>query len=230
VSYYRYCRSYKNELKILWDKKTHPGGFRLNTTQEHYSNWYQKSWVSYSENLERDDKIRTLLKQKLPLTSVAKITIKQDYYPKMLNINVFVDKPILPLKMFETSDFEKQVQSIINTSMPYGINLYSISEPDANASILGDYIVDMLTKRVSFKRAVRRAIEIAKQNEFVQGIKIQISGRLNGAEIARSEWIKNGRMPLQTLRAEILYASKQAKTTYGILGVKVWIFKGEQLK
>jgi len=211
-------------------QKTHPGGFRLNTTQEHYSNWYQKSWVSYSENLERDDKIRTLLKQKLPLTSVAKITIKQDYYPKMLNINVFVDKPILPLKMFETSDFEKQVQSIINTSMPYGINLYSISEPDANASILGDYIVDMLTKRVSFKRAVRRAIEIAKQNEFVQGIKIQISGRLNGAEIARSEWIKNGRMPLQTLRAEILYASKQAKTTYGILGVKVWIFKGEQLK
>jgi small subunit ribosomal protein S3 len=211
-------------------QKTHPGGFRLNTTQEHYSNWYQKSWVSYSENLERDDKIRTLLKQKLPLTSVAKITIKQDYYPKMLNINVFVDKPILPLKMFETSDFEKQVQSIINTSMPYGINLYSISEPDANASILGDYIVDMLTKRVSFKRAVRRAIEIAKQNEFVQGIKIQISGRLNGAEIARSEWIKNGRMPLQTLRAEILYVSKQAKTTYGILGVKVWIFKGEQLK
>jgi small subunit ribosomal protein S3 len=211
-------------------QKTHPGGFRLNTTQEHYSSWYQKSWAGYSENLERDDKIRTLLKQKLPLTSIAKITIKQDYYPKMLNINVFVDKPILPLKMFETSDFEKKVQSIINMPMPYGINLYSISEPDANASILGDYIVDMLTKRVSFKRAVRRAIEIAKQSEFVQGIKIQISGRLNGAEIARSEWIKNGRMPLQTLRAEILYVSKTAKTTYGILGVKVWIFKGEQLK
>merc|ERR1711988_1961141 len=179
---------------------------------------------------ERDDKIRTLLKQNLPLTSIAKITIKQDYYPKMLNINVFVDKPILPLKLFETSDFEKKVQAIINSSMPYGINLYSISEPDANASILGDYIVDMLTKRVSFKRAVRRAIEIAKQSEIVQGIKIQISGRLNGAEIARSEWIKDGRMPLQTLRAEILYVSKSAKTTYGILGVKVWIFKGEKLK
>jgi small subunit ribosomal protein S3 len=211
-------------------QKTHPGGFRLNTTQEHYSNWHQKSWLSYSKNLERDDKIRTLLKQRLPLTSIAKITIKQDYYPKMLNINVFVDKPILPLKLFESSNFDDKIKTIVTSSMPYGINLYSISEPDANASILADYIVDMLTKRVSFKRAVRKAIEVAKQSDSVQGIKIEISGRLNGAEIARSEWIKDGRMPLQTLRAEILYVSKIAKTTYGILGVKVWIFKGEQLK
>jgi small subunit ribosomal protein S3 len=148
----------------------------------------------------------------------------------MLNINVFVDKPILPLKLFESDYFNDKIKKIINTSIPYGINLYSISEPYANASILADYIVDMLTKRVSFKRAVRKAIEITKQNDFVQGIKIQISGRLNGAEIARSEWIKDGRMPLQTLRADILYVSKTAKTTYGILGVKVWIFKGEQLK
>jgi hypothetical protein len=107
VSHNRYCRSYTNELKILWDKKTHPGGFRLNTTQEHYSSWYQKSWFGYSKNLERDDKIRTFLKQKLPSTSIAKITIKQDYYPKMLNINVFVDKPILPLKLFESDYFDK---------------------------------------------------------------------------------------------------------------------------
>jgi small subunit ribosomal protein S3 len=211
-------------------QKTHPGGFRLNTTQEHYSSWYQKSWSGYSKNLVRDDRIRTLLKQKLPSTSIVQITIKQDYYPKMLNINVFVDKPILPLKLFESEYFNIKIRKIINNSIPYGINLYSISEPDANASILADYIVDMLTKRVSFKRAVRKAIEIAKQNKLVQGIKIQISGRLNGAEIARSEWIKDGRMPLQTLRAEILYVSKTAKTTYGILGVKVWIFKGEQLK
>jgi small subunit ribosomal protein S3 len=134
------------------------------------------------------------------------------------------------LKVFESDSFDNQIQKIITNSMPYGISLYSISDPDANASILADYIVDMLTKRTSFKRAVRKTIEIAKQNDLVQGIKIQISGRLNGAEIARSEWIKDGRMPLQTLRAEILYVSKTAKTTYGILGVKVWIFKGEQLK
>jgi small subunit ribosomal protein S3 len=88
----------------------------------------------------------------------------------------------------------------------------------------------MLEKRVSFKRAVRKAIEIVNQSSSVKGIKVQISGRLNGAEIARSEWIKEGKMPLQTLRAKIFYASKNAKTTYGILGVKVWIFKGEQLK
>merc|ERR1712070_741570 len=211
-------------------QKTHPSGFRLNTTQEHYSNWYQKSWFDYSKNLERDHKIRTLLEQKLPSTSIAKITITQDSSPKMLNINVFVDKPVLPLKVFESDDFDIKLQKLIKNSMPYGINLYSVAEPDANASILGDYIADMLEKRVSFKRAVRKAVEIAKQNESVQGIKIQISGRLNGAEIARSEWVKDGKMPLQTLRAEILYVSKIAKTTYGILGVKVWIFKGEQLK
>jgi len=211
-------------------QKTHPGGFRLNTTQEHYSSWCQKNWFSYSKNLTRDDKIRTLLKQKLPSTSIAKILIKQDYYPKMLNINIFVEKPILPLKVCESEDFNNKLKAILNTKLPYGINLYPVSEPDSNASILADYIVDMLTKRISFKRAVRKAIEIAKQKDSVQGIKIQISGRLNGAEIARSEWIKDGRMPLQTLRAKILYVSKTAKTTYGILGVKLWIFKGEQLK
>merc|ERR1711907_162131 len=115
-------------------QKTHPGGFRLNTTQEHDSNWAQKSWSNYSKNLERDYKIRSLLEQKLPSTSIAKITIKQDYYPKMLNINVFVDKPILPLKLFESDYFNDKIKTIINTSIPYGINLYSISEPYANAS------------------------------------------------------------------------------------------------
>ena len=149
-------------------QKTHPGGFRLNTTQEHDSNWAQKSWSNYSKNLERDYKIRNLLKQKLPSTSIAKIAIKQNYYPKMLNINVFVDKPILPLKIIDSDSFDQTIRKIINNSMPYGINLYSISEPDANASILGDYIADMLTKRISFKRAMRKAIEIAKQNEIVQ--------------------------------------------------------------
>jgi len=212
-------------------QKTHPGGFRLNTTQEHYANWYQKSWFSYAKNLERDDRIRTFLKKELSLTSIAKIIIKQDYYPKALNINIFVEKPIMPLKIFESTPdyFDNKIKKILNNSMPYGINLYSISEPDSNASILGDYIVDMLIKRISFKRAVRKAIEIAKQSNVVQGIKIQISGRLNGAEIARSEWVKDGRMPLQTLRADILYTSKIAKTTYGILGVKVWVFKGETI-
>jgi len=87
----------------------------------------------------------------------------------------------------------------------------------------------MLVKRIAFKRAIRMAIDLAKQNDSLQGIKIQISGRLNGAEIARSEWVKEGRMPLQTLRAKISYVSTTAKTIYGILGIKLWIFKGEKL-
>lgn len=210
-------------------QKTHPGGFRLNTTYGHCSNWYQKNWFGYSKNLERDDKIRMFLKQKLPITCITKIVIKQNYYPKIININIFVDKPIFSLQMFESNEFNLKIQTLINDSIPYSINIYSIFDPDADAVILANYIVNMLKKRIAFKRAVRKAIDATKQNNFVQGIKIQISGRLNGAEIARSEWIKNGRMPLQTLRAKILYVSKIAKTTYGILGVKVWIFKGEEL-
>jgi small subunit ribosomal protein S3 len=211
-------------------QKVHPGGFRLNTTQEHHSRWYEKDWRNYSLNLERDDKIRTFLEKKLTLTNISKISIKQDCYPQLLTINVFVEKPVLVLKEFESEYFDTEMQKIVNKFTPYSLNLYQVEQPNADASILADFIVDMLTKRVAFKRAVRKIIDMAKQNENVQGIKVQISGRLNGAEIARSEWVKEGRMPLQTLRAEISYVSKQAKTIYGILGVKVWIFKGEHLK
>jgi small subunit ribosomal protein S3 len=211
-------------------QKTHPGGFRLNTTQEHYSSWCQKNWKNYSINLKRDYKIRTAIENALDTTNISKIGIRQNYALKRLYINIFVEKPILALKKIESTDLQIQIQQIIKISTRYSINLYRVEEPDADATILAEYITDMLEKRVAFKRSIRKTIDLAEQNPFVRGIKIQISGRLNGAEIARSEWVKEGRMPLQTLRAQISYISKTAKTMYGILGVKVWVFKGEQIK
>jgi small subunit ribosomal protein S3 len=102
-------------------------------------------------------------------------------------------------------------------------------EPDTHAILLAQFIANQLVRRVAFKRAVRKAIERAQANDEIQGIKVQVGGRLNGAEIARTEWVKEGRMPLQTLRAKIDYATASAKTIYGILGVKVWLFKGEAM-
>jgi small subunit ribosomal protein S3 len=109
------------------------------------------------------------------------------------------------------------------------VDLIQIDEPNKNANILADYVCDQLAKRVAFKRVMREVIKRA-QAENVQGLKIQISGRLNGAEMARSEWLKDGRMPLQTLRANIDYASKKSKTIYGIMGVKIWVFNGDLIR
>jgi small subunit ribosomal protein S3 len=108
------------------------------------------------------------------------------------------------------------------------IDVFEVAEPDTHANLLAQFIANQLVRRVSFKRAVRKAIDRA-QAQNIKGIKVQIGGRLNGAEIARTEWVKEGRMPLHTLRAEIDYAMASAKTIYGILGVKVWLFKGESM-
>ena len=108
------------------------------------------------------------------------------------------------------------------------INVFEVEQVDLNAGLLGDLVVDQLEKRVAFRRAIREALQRA-QKQNVNGIKIQVSGRLNGAEIARSEWIREGRVPLQTLRADIDYATREANTIYGVLGIKVWLFKNEIL-
>lgn len=213
-------------------QKTHPSGFRLNTTHKHASNWYPKKWGNYAKSLKRDDEIRSLIENELPATSISDISIRQDYYPKKLNVEIFVDKPILPLKLLESDHFDHQIRDVVDTplTLPYSLNLYTNNEVDSNAVHLGDSVTHALTHRMPFKRVLRKTIDIARQSDNIDGVKIQISGRLNGAEIARDESIKWGRMPLQTLRAKILYTSRLSRTTYGVLGVKVWVFKGEQFK
>lgn len=210
-------------------QKVHPSGFRLNTTQEHYSSWCQKNWVEYSCYLKRDYKIRVLIKKTFKDLNLSKISIRQNYSIKNININIFSNKSILLIKNFELPNFHTKIQNILNRSVSYSINIYNVTEPNADANFIAFYIQDLLKKRIPFKRIIRKATALAKHNYFVDGIKIQLSGRLNGAEIARREWIKKGQMPLQTLRSHISYVSKISKTTHGILGIKVWVFKGKEL-
>ena len=125
-------------------------------------------------------------------------------------------------------DLLKNIKKLLPIDRQLTINVFEVEQVDLNAGLLGDLVVDQLEKRVAFRRAIREALQRA-QKQNVNGIKIQVSGRLNGAEIARSEWIREGRVPLQTLRADIDYATREAHTIYGVLGIKVWLFKNEIL-
>jgi len=207
-------------------QKTHPLKFRLNTTQEHQSVWYTK-FNNYPTLLEQDSIIRQFLFQKFKFDSLSNIYISRNYDYKDIKIEILTAKP-WNIISYDLSTLQTQLKQLLNGVNKVNIDLIQIDEPNKNANIIADYVCDQLAKRVAFKRVMREVIKRA-QAENVQGLKIQISGRLNGAEMARSEWLKEGRMPLQTLRANIDYASKKSKTIYGIMGVKIWVFNGDSI-
>nr|YP_010330169.1 ribosomal protein S3 [Porphyridium aerugineum]UNJ17885.1 ribosomal protein S3 [Porphyridium aerugineum] len=205
-------------------QKTHPLGFRIGITQEHKSLWFANP--SYSHLLEEDFHIRSYIEKNLPNAGISYVKI----YRKVdqLEIEIHTARPGIILGRFGKGiDYlRKDLQNNLKTSKEIRINIIEIEEPDRDASLLASFLTEQLEKRVAFKRAVRQTIQRA-QRAGIKGIKIQVSGRLNGAEIARSEWVREGRVPLQTLRADIDYSYKTANTTYGVLGVKIWLFKGE---
>jgi small subunit ribosomal protein S3 len=193
-------------------QKVHPLGFRLNTTQKHRSTWFAQI-SQYSTLLEQDAKIRKYLTEN---------------YSVFLKIYVAKPGVIITESGSGLINLTKKFKTLLPRVNKVTIDVFEVAEPDTHATLLAQFIANQLVRRVAFKRAVRKAIERA-QAQDIKGIKVQIAGRLNGAEIARTEWVKEGRMPLQTLRADIDYATASAKTIYGILGVKVWLFKGESL-
>lgn len=207
-------------------QKTHPLKFRLNTTQDHQSVWYTK-FNNYPTLLEQDSIIRQFLFQKFKFDSLSNILISRNYDYQDIKIEILTAKP-WNIISYDLSTLQKQLKQLLNGVNKVSIDLIQIDEPNKNANIIADYVCDQLAKRVAFKRVMREVIKRA-QAENVQGLKIQISGRLNGAEMARTEWLKDGRMPLQTLRANIDYASKKTKTIYGIMGVKIWVFNGDSI-
>jgi len=207
-------------------QKTHPLKFRLNTTQDHQSVWYTK-FNNYPTLLEQDSIIRQFLFQKFKFDSLSNILISRNYDYQDIKIEILTAKP-WNIISYDLSTLQKQLKQLLSGVNKVSIDLIQIDEPNKNANIIADYVCDQLAKRVAFKRVMREVIKRA-QAENVQGLKIQISGRLNGAEMARTEWLKDGRMPLQTLRANIDYASKKSKTIYGIMGVKIWVFNGDSI-
>lgn len=210
-------------------QKTHPLGFRLGITQEHRSSWYA-SFDQYANLLQEDDQIRTYLNKLSRTASISNIQINRNGLNDQIQINIETGRP--GVLVGENGSGIKALLSNIKKLLPENrqltINIVEVEKVNLNASLIADLVVEQLEDRVAFRRAIRKALQSALDDN-VNGIKIQVSGRLNGAEIARSEWIREGRVPLQTLRADIDYATKEARTIYGILGVKVWLFKSEIL-
>jgi small subunit ribosomal protein S3 len=210
-------------------QKTHPLGFRLGITQEHKSKWYA-NFNQYANILEEDDKIRTYLNRISQVNSISNVRINRNGLNDQIQLNIETGKPGILVGDMGTGleNLLKNLKKLLPQNRQLTINVFEVEKIDLNASLLADLVADQLEKRIAFRRAIREALQRA-QKQNVNGIKIQVSGRLNGAEIARSEWIREGKVPLQTLRADIDYATQEANTIYGILGIKVWLFKSEIL-
>lgn len=206
-------------------QKTHPLGFRIDITQKHRSSWYAKS-KDYAHLLEEDYQLRDYINRKIKTAGISKIQIARKI--DQIEIEIQSARPgiILGKSGAGIEELRHNLINYIKNNKQIRINILEITEPDQEASLIAEFIAQQLEKRIAFRRAIRQAVQRA-QRANIKGIKIQVSGRLNGAEIARSEWIREGRVPLQTLRANIDYSYKIAQTIYGVLGVKVWLFKGE---
>lgn len=210
-------------------QKTHPLGFRLGVVQEHKSMWYA-NFSQYANILEEDDKIRTYLNSISKTNSISNVRINRNGLNDQIQLNIETGKPGILVGDLGAGleTLLKNIKNFLPKNRQLTINVFEVEKVDLNASLLADLVAEQLEKRIAFRRAIREALQRA-QRQNVNGIKIQVSGRLNGAEIARSEWIREGRVPLQTLRADIDYATKEANTIYGVLGIKVWLFKSEIL-
>lgn len=206
-------------------QKINPTGFRLSVLKNWSSRWYTNT-KKFADFLNEDINVRQYLQKKLAHASVGSIIIERP--SKNAKITIHTSRPgvVIGKKGEDIEILRRDVEKLMN--VPVHINIEEIRKPEIDAQLIAISITQQLEKRIMFRRAMKRAIQNAMRLG-AQGIKIMSSGRLNGIEIARTEWYREGRVPLHTLRAEVDYGTSEAKTTYGIIGVKVWVFKGEQL-
>jgi len=205
-------------------QKVNPLGLRLNITRTWDSVWYANK--DYSKNLIEDQKIRKFLKKRLQHAALSKIILERT--GEKVRVKLFTARPgiIIGKKGSEIELLKKELETLINRKAV--IDIQEVRRPEADAQLVAENIAQQLVRRVAFRRAMKKSVNSALRFG-VKGIKISCSGRLGGAEMSRCEWVREGRVPLHTLRADIDYALAEAKTTYGIIGIKVWIFKGEVL-
>ena len=204
-------------------QKVHPIGFRLGIVKEHTSVWYADR-KNYADYLNADLEVRAYLLDKLKNASVSRIEIARPAQTARITIHTARPGIVIGKK---GEDVEKLRQDLTKKmGVPVHINIEEIRKPELDGLLVAQSVAQQLERRVMFRRAMKRAVQNAMRLG-AKGIKIQVGGRLGGAEIARSEWYREGRVPLHTLRADIDYATYEAHTTYGVIGVKVWIFKGE---
>lgn len=204
-------------------QKVHPTGFRLGIIKDWNSIWYAGS-ENYPDMLNNDIEVRSFLKEKLKHASVSKIQI--DRPAKNAKITIHTARPgiVIGKKGEDIDKLRREVSKMMG--IPVNVGVEEIRKPELDATLVAESVAQQLERRIMFRRAMKRAVTNTMRLG-AEGIRINVAGRLNGAEIARTEWYREGRVPLHTLRADIDYGVAEAKTTYGIIGVKVWIFKGE---
>jgi small subunit ribosomal protein S3 len=204
-------------------RKVHPIGFRLNVTHDWRGRWFAEG-AQYREQLNQDFSIRDMIYAEAGRAGVSRIDVER--YPGKLKVAVFTAKP--GILIGRKGEGIKKIRVSLEglTGKKVDLDIKEIKAPDCDAFLVAHNIADQLQRRISYRRAMKRAIQQAMR-QGAQGIKIEVGGRLAGAEMARTVWLRDGRVPLQTLRADIEFARTEATTTYGQIGVKVWVYHGE---
>jgi small subunit ribosomal protein S3 len=203
-------------------QKVHPTGIRLGIVKDHTSIWYADK--NYAKQLITDLQTRAYIEKILDHASVSRVVIERPAQTARITIHTARPGIVIGKKGEDVDKLRKELTQ--RMGVPVHINIEEIRKPDLDAKLVAQNVAQQLERRVMFRRAMKRVVQNAMR-QGAEGIKVQIGGRLGGAEIARTEWYREGRVPLHTLRADIDYATFEAVTTFGILGVKVWIFKGE---
>lgn len=204
-------------------QKINPTGFRLAVTKDWSSKWFAKS-SDFPTVLKQDIDVREYLRKRLANASVGRVVIERPAKSARITIHSARPGVVIGRKGEDIEVLKRDLQKLMG--VPVHVNIEEIRKPELDAQIIADGIAQQLEKRVQFRRAMKRAMQNAMR-VGAKGIKIMTSGRLNGADIARSEWYREGRVPLHTLRANVDYATSEAHTTYGVLGLKVWVYTGE---
>ncbi|MEJ2346458.1 MAG: 30S ribosomal protein S3 [Gammaproteobacteria bacterium] len=204
-------------------QKVHPTGIRLGIAKDWTSKWYADRH-NFADYLEQDLNVREFLKRRLSQASVSRIQIERPARSAHITIHTARPGMVIGKKGEDIEALRKELTQMM--AVPVSVNIEEIRKPELDAQLVAESVAQQLERRIMFRRAMKRAVTNSMRLG-AQGIKINVAGRLNGAEIARSEWYREGRVPLHTLRADIDYGFAEARTTYGVIGVKVWIFKGE---
>jgi len=204
-------------------QKVHPTGIRLGIVKRHTSTWYAGKG-DYANKLNEDLRVRSFIQKALSHASVSRVDIERPANTARVTIHTARPGIVIGKKGEDVEKLRAEISR--QMGVPVHINIEEIRKPDLDGVLVAQGVAQQLERRVMFRRAMKRAVQNAMR-QGAEGVKIQVSGRLGGAEIARTEWYREGRVPLHTLRADIDYATAEASTTYGIIGVKVWIFKGE---
>ena len=209
-------------------QKVNPISLRIGITRNWNSNWFIANKIKYKDFLHEDLKVRGYVQKKFFQAGLSKLEIERSSEDKM-RLVVYCSKPglLIGRKGIDIESLRKDLNKMVKKDVY--IDIREVKRPEIDSQLVAENIALQLERRVAYRRAMKRSMSSALRLGAI-GIKVMVSGRLGGAEIARSEWYREGRVPLSTLRADIDYGFAEAKTTYGILGVKIWIFKGEQLK